>query len=224
MMRLIPHVKISAWFSILFVLEGCIDENITHVSENIEITSSYSIPGGPLTYNINEYLDTLHAIHVPWSNFLYYNDILYPNYLSYLTRDDIKQFDFSQLSERLDRVEIVMFRLIISNGYPTEAIAQVYFSNESFVYVDSAFASGPYTIPPAPVNSDGVVSAPYEEIVDVYMSPAFVENMEDIRYIIIKSIIYTTRSDIPRVQFYTDYAFNVNVAARIQLRLNTGDL
>ena len=106
----------------------------------------------------------------PWSRFLYYNDILYPNYLSYLTQDDIVQFDFSQLSENLDKVENVMFRLVISNGYPTEAFAQVYSTSESFVTMDSAFAAGPYRVSPAPVNSDGIVTAPYGEIVDVYMS------------------------------------------------------
>ncbi len=202
---------------------GCIDENITRVSENIEITSSYSIPGGPLTYNINDYLDTLQAIHVPWPNFLYYNDIIYPNYLSHLTRDDVKQFDFSQLSDRLDIVESVMFRLIIINDYPTAAVAQVYFADAAFVYLDSVFADGPHQVLPAPVNSDGIAEASFEEIVDVYMTPAFVSNMANIRYIVIESIIYTTRSDIPIVRFYTDNAFHVNVAARIQLRFNTGD-
>jgi len=224
MMKLFLPATIKTWPCILLLLTACIDEDITQVSENIEITSSYSIPGGPLTYNMNDYLDTLHAIHVPWSSFLYYNDILYPNYLSYLTRDDIKGFDFSSLSENLDRLESIMFRLIISNGYPTEAYAQVYFSDEGFVVIDSVFAGGPNRIQPAPVDDDGIVIAPYLEIVDVVMSPHFVDNLMLIRNITINSIIYTTRPDIQQVRFYTDQAFNVNVSARIQLRLNTGDL
>jgi hypothetical protein len=121
-------------------------------------------------------------------------------------------------------VESVMFRLIISNDYPTEAFAQVYFANEALVYIDSVFADGPHRVQSAPVNSDGIAVGPFEEIIDVTMSPSFVDNMVNIRNIIIESIIYTTRSDIPRVSFYSDYEFRVNVAARIRLRQNTGDL
>ena len=208
------------------MITGCIDENITRVSEDIEITSRYSIPVGPLTYNINNYLEKLDSINIPWpgpGDSLYYNDVLYRNYLLYLTRDDAKQFDFSRLSDNLDIVESVMFRLIISNGYPTEAITQVYFADNDFLVMDSLIADGPYVLSPATVNDEGIVTAPYREILDVYMPPDFIDNMVNIRYIIIKSIIYTTRPDIPRVRFYTDYAFNVHIAARIQLRFNTTD-
>ncbi|MBN2273541.1 MAG: hypothetical protein JXR41_05840 [Bacteroidales bacterium] len=217
-------VKLILLLTLSLLWTGCIDENITQVSENIEITSGYSIPGGLLTYDINEYLEELNTFNIPWPDSLYYNDVLYPNYLTYLTRDDSKNFDFSQLSDNLDMVESVMFRLIISNGYPTEAVAQVYFADENMVYVDSAFADGPYRLQPAYTDNEGIVTAPYEEMVDIYMSSDFVDNMDRIRYIIIKSIIYTTRSDIRHVRFYTNYAFNVNISARIRLRFNTGDL
>ena len=46
----------------------------------------------------------------------------------------------------------------------------------------------------------------------------------NIRHIIVESIIYTKRSDIQYVKFYTRYAYHVNIAVRIQIRLNTGEL
>ena len=204
-------------------MAGCIDNNISRISEDFEITSGYSVPGGPLTYNINDYLETLDSINIPWHDSVYFNDTLYPNYRSYLTRDDTIQFDFNRLDNNLDKVESIMFRLIITNGYPTETITQVYFTDDFFLYVDSVFAGGPHLLKPATVNDDGIVTSPYEEILDVYMSPDFVNNMADIRNIMVKSIIYTTRPDIPHVKLYTDYAFNVHIAARIQLRFNTSD-
>jgi len=90
--------------------------------------------------------------------------------------------------------------------------------------VDSAFSDAPHVMQPAPINDEGVVTAPNVEIVDVTMSPYFVQNIGNIRHIIVKCIIYTTRPDIPQVKFYTEYAYRVNIALRIQLRLNTGEL
>ncbi|OFY50331.1 MAG: hypothetical protein A2Y87_02450 [Bacteroidetes bacterium RBG_13_46_8] len=219
-----PPLKINLFFLILLLLTGCIDENIFRVSEDVEITPSYSLPLGPLSYDINEYLESLDTVDFPCTDSLFYNDTLYPSYRSYLTRFDINLYDFNSLSNDFDRVERVMFRLIVSNGYPTLNITQVYFADENNTIVDSAFTGGPHVLQPAAINDDGIVTAPYEEIVDVTMSPYFVQHMGNIRHIIIESIIYTTRPDIRHVKFYTHYAYNIHIAVRIQIRLNTGEL
>jgi hypothetical protein len=219
-----PHRKISLFFLALLMMAGCIDENIFKVSKDIEITPSYSLPLGPLSYNINDYLESLDTVSFPFPDSLFYNDTLYPNPSPYLAQSGSNFFDFNSLTTDISRVENVMFRLIVSNGYPTNAITQVYFADENQVPLDSAFADGPYPLEPAAIDADGIVTAPYEEIVDVTMSPYFVQNMGNIRYIIIQSVIYTTRPDIRQVKFYTSYAYRVNIAVRIQLRLNTGEL
>ncbi|MBN1415836.1 MAG: hypothetical protein JW973_12100 [Bacteroidales bacterium] len=219
-----PAIKNHIILLVLLIVWGCIDENITQVSEDLEITSSYSIPVGPLTYDINDYLENLDSLNVPWPDSLYYNDTLYPNYRSYLIRDDIKSFNFNQITENLDIIEAIMFRLIISNGYPTGALTQVYFADGDNVYVDSLFADGPYLIPPAAVDNEGIVTAPYEEIRDVYMSPYLINHLEDIRLIIIESTIFTTRPDILHVKFYSHYCFNLHIAVRIRLRFNINEL
>jgi hypothetical protein len=219
-----PHGKISLFFLVLLTITGCIDENILRVSEDVEITPSYSLPLGPLAYDINDYLEGLDTVNFPWPDSLYYNDTLYPSYRSYLTRFDINLYNFNSLSNNFDRVENVMFRLIVSNGYPTRTITQVYFADGNRTFVDSAFSGGPYVLQPAAIDAEGIVTAPYEEIVDVTMSPYFVQNMGNIRHIIVETTIYTTRPDIPQVKFYTSYAYRINIAVRVQLRLNTGEL
>jgi len=219
-----PPLKISLFVLPLLLMTGCIDENILRVSEDVEITPSYSLPLGPLTYDINDYLEGLDTVNFLCTDSLFYNDKLYPSYRSYLTRFDINPYDFNSLSNDFDRVERVMFRLIVSNGYPTLNITQVYFADENNTIWDSAFIEGPHVLQPAAIDDVGIVTAPYEEIVDVTMSPYFVEHMGNIRHIIVESIIYTTRPDIEHVKFYTHYAYHVNIAVRIQIRLNTGEL
>jgi len=220
----IPHLKIGLFFLILLMMTGCLDENILKVSRDIEITPSYSLPLGPLECDINEYLESLDTVSFPWPDSLFYNDTLYPNPHPYLTQNGINYFNFNSLVNDVSRVENIMFRLMVSNGYPTITITQVYFADENQVPIDSAFADGPHVLQPAAIDADGIVTAPYEEIVDVTMSPFFIQNLGNIRYVNIKSIIYTTRHDIPHVKFYTSYVYHVNIAIRIQLRLNTGEL
>jgi hypothetical protein len=216
--------KLVGFFLIIWLFAGCIDENIFNVSTDIEITSGYSLPLGNVDYNINNYLEALDSINYPWPDSLYYNDTLYPNYLPFLDERDVKEFDFSRLSENLDLLEAVMFRLIIDNVYPTPALSQVYFTDGVFNYIDSAFADGPRLIPPAETNADGMVTEAYHEVVDITMSDTFLDNMENIRNIIIVSRIYTTRPDVRYVKFYSQYEFSVHIGTRIRLRYNTGEI
>lgn len=210
---------------LILLIAGCIDENITNVSENLEITSSYSLPVGQAEYDINEYLDALKWSPFPWHDSLYYNDTLYPNYLEYVDEYDIKEFDFSRLGENLDMIESVMLRIIIDNGYPTKAISQVYFTDIAMAYViDSVFANGPLMIEPAAIDNNGLVVEPYQDIFDVYMPQHFINNMADIRYVSIFSRVYTTRDDMPHARFYTDYKLKVHIGIRVGLRYNIKDL
>jgi hypothetical protein len=218
------QIRIIGVFLLAFTIAGCIDENIFKVSKDVEIAPSYSIPLGPVSFNINDYLESLDTISIPWPDSLYFNDTLLPNYQSMVIRDENKLYNFSQIAKNLDMVESVMFRLMFSNGYPTPAIIQVYFADDDHNRIDSVFADGPYLLEPAALDDSGLVTAPFQDIQDVYMSPEFMDALDEVCYIIIESTVYTTRPDIPQVKFYSGYAFNVNIAARIQLRFNTKDL
>ncbi len=216
---------ILSLFILTFLFSGCIDENITHVSENLEITSSYSLPIGQAEYDINEYLNALKDSPFPWQDSLYYNDTLYPNYLEYVDEYDIKAFDFSRLGEELDMIESIMFRIIIDNGYPTKAISQVYFSDMAMAYIiDSVFAGGPHIIQPATIDDNGKVVEPYHEVFDVYMPQQFIDNMADIQHVSIFNRVYTVREDIFHTKFYSGYMFKVHIGIRVGLRFNIEDM
>ncbi len=218
------NIFCTVWVIIIFVA-GCIDENITNVSENLEITSSYSLPIGYAEYDINEYLSALQLSPFPWPDSLYYNDTLYPNYLGYVEEFDIKEFDFSRLGENINMIESIMLRIIIDNGYPTQAMSQVYFADNPMTsYIDSAFSSGPHIIQPATIDDRGIVVEPYHEIFDVYMPERFVNNMAAIGQVSIYNRVYTTRDDMLHTRFYTDYRLKVHIGIRVGLRYNIQDL
>jgi hypothetical protein len=212
-------------YILIILVAGCVDENITNISENMEITSSYSLPVGQAEYDINEYLDGLKESIFPWPDSLYYNDTLYPNYLEYVEEFDIKEFDFSRLGENLDKIESIMLRIIIDNGYPTKAISQVYFTDMAMSYlIDSVFSTGPHVIEPAKIDDNGRVVEPYHEFFDVYMSQQFIDNMADIRHVNIFSRVFTSRNDILHTKLYSDYRLKVHIGIRVGLRYNIEDL
>lgn len=217
------QLKVILSLPVFMLMAGCLDENIFEVSREAELHPSYSLPIGPVTFDINDYLEELTLMTMPWPDSLYYGDVLYPNYRAYIPRWEFGDYDLSMLSGDIGRVEQVTFHLLVSSDYPTLSVTQVYFADGDGNILDSAFAE-PYALLPAETDADGVVIAPREEIVDITMSSGFVERMEEIRQIIIESIIYTTQPDVAHVKFYSYYAYRVNIALRIQFYINTGEL
>ena len=47
---------------ILTVFISCIDENITNISDSLELNQSYSLPVGDVSYTINDYFATLDTL------------------------------------------------------------------------------------------------------------------------------------------------------------------
>ncbi len=209
--------------SALVICAGCFEENITTVSDSILINSSLSLPIGEVVYDINEYFEALDSVNIPWPDSVAYNDTVYPNVLHVVEKIDLKQFEFAAHGGSSDAVRSVMFRLIIQNGYPTEASAQVYFMVDQYV-ADSMFTDGPEVIPPASIDQDGVVTSPSIIRKDFYASQRTVDYIGYYTNIEIHGEIETTRPDIRVVKFYPEYEFRIHIGARIELEYNLNDL
>jgi len=209
--------------SALLLCLGCFEENITTVSDSILINSSLSLPIGEVVYKINDYFEALDTVHAPVSDSVSYNDTIYPNVLKIVETIDLKQFEFAAHGGSSDALRSIMFRLIIQNGYPTEARAQVYFKINQWV-ADSMFTDGKEIIPPAQVDQDGIVTSPSIVRKDYYASPGTVDMIGYYTNIEIHGEVNTTRPDISIVKFYPEYEFRIHIGARIELEYNFNDL
>ena len=116
-------------FSILF--EGCIKKNVTNISDNVHYQPTFSIPITTSSFSINNYFENIDTLIPGYSDFVYYNDSLLPNYSKSVSFNELVQFDFSSLGSWINHVNYAMFRLNITNGFPTEADFQVYFANNT---------------------------------------------------------------------------------------------
>ena len=225
--------------NILFM--SCIDENMKNISESVEINSSYSIPIGDVTYSINEYFelldsygldtiqtDTLQTDTIQVSpgdsiGLVEYDDTLYTNIKYTVDTLIYTDFDFSSLGDDLNKIKAITFISIIDNDFPTETKIQVYFADESMNLIDSLFSDGPYTFTPPDLDDEGI---PVEHPYDIILTPVseyLIENLGNIRHIIMYGYVRTLRPNIDISKFYSYYILSIHIAARIELEFNTSE-
>jgi hypothetical protein len=208
---------------LLLAAVSCIDKDILNISDSVEINSRYSVPIGTYDANINSYLGSLDASGPSSGDSLYYSDVLYPINEAYIDFSLSDSLNFNLIQDPAGKVKSVEFIIIVTNGYPTPAVVQVYFISDSSA-VDSAFVSGPRVINPAILNSQGIVKNPSTSMLTVSMPSDFTDKLSSVRGVIVKGRIYLTRPDIRWVKFYPEYMFNIHIGARIELLYNTSDL
>jgi hypothetical protein len=217
---------------------SCIDENITNISESVEINSSYSLPVGEVIYSINDYfelldslgldtmqLDTLQldSLRALYPGYVGYEDTVYVNIKYAVDTLLRKQFDFSSLGDNLEKIKAITFVLIIDNEFPTETHAQVYLSDESMTFIDSIFSDGPLVILRPDLDNNGIPVNKPPDIKYYPVSESVIENLASINNIMIYGYVETLRSDVDISKFYSDYELYIHIGARIELEFNTSD-
>jgi hypothetical protein len=207
----------------LFMAASCIDKDILNISDSVEINSRYSVPIGTYKADINNYLESLDTLGPSAGDSLYYEDTLYPINESFVSFSLTDSLNFNLVKDPTGKVKSVEFVILISNGYPTPVVVQVYFMSGTGV-VDSAFISGPRVINAAAINSDGIVTDPSTSMLTISMPSDFNDKLASINAVTVKGRIYLTRPDVRWVKFFHDYQFNLHVGARIELLFNTNEL
>jgi hypothetical protein len=221
---LMGRIRISAAAGMLLLMTAsCIDKDLMNISDSMNINSRYSLPIGTYTTNINPYLESLDTLGPSSGDSLYYEDVLYPVNESYIDFTLSDTLTFNLIKDPTGKVKSVEFVILVTNGYPTPALAQVYFMAGSSA-IDSAFISGPRVIYPAPLNSEGYVSEPFTTLLTISMPEDFNDKLSSIDGIMVKERIYLTRPDIRWVKFLAEYQFSIHIGARIELFYNTNDL
>ncbi len=240
-MRYKLKIGIIAIIIIIVSFFSCIDENITNISESVEINSSYSLPVGNINYSINDYFNLLDSLNMDtlqldtlqldslrslFHGDIEFDDTVYVNIKYAVDTLITREFDFSTLSDDLDKIKAVTFVLIIDDDFPTETHAQVYFADESMVLIDSLFSDGPLVILPPDLDNNGIPIDNPPDIEYYPVSDYLIRDghLEDVRYILIYGYVRTTRLDVDIAKFYSDYDLYIHIGARVELEFNTSDI
>ncbi len=218
----------------IILINSCVDENITNISDSLDINSCYSFPVGDVSYSINNYFESLDTIQldsmeidsaiVSASDSVQFNGIFYFNIKPVYDTTTLSTFDFSVLHGHIDKIRAITIVLIVSSDFPTETRTQVYFTDESYNIMDSIFADGPLIVPPPDLDNSGIPLDRPPEIRYCPLSDSIIEDLMNIRYILAYGAVRTTRPDAGVVKFYAEYMLNIHIAARVELEFSTSEL
>lgn len=118
-------------------------------------------------------------------------------------------------------VERALIFMNIANGFPLQGELQMYFTDNNYVVLDSAFTSSSQKqFPAARVDNNGNVTQPgiYDEVIEI--TDQKLRRVENASYMIIKASLSTTRNTdgtFPHVKIKSDYGLDVN--ARLQAKI-----
>jgi hypothetical protein len=125
------------------------------------------------------------------------------------------------LGEEDVEVERALIYINIDNGFPLQGELQMYFTDNNFVVLDSAFTSASQKqLPAARVDNNGNITQPglYNEVIEV--TDQKLRRVENASHMIIKASLSTTRNpdgSFPHVKIKSDYGLDIN--ARIQAKI-----
>lgn len=132
---------------------------------------------------------------------------------------DTTNFEFI---EDMDKVEFMEFRINSKNGFPVEAIQQMYFLDENNQIIDSMLIPEQQTLSPAPCGGapDYRVISPVDKHTESRFENNRLIKLENCRKIVTKAKLKTTNYSNQMVKFYSDYSMLVRVGLRIKFKIN----
>lgn len=127
-------------------------------------------------------------------------------------------FDFK--FENIDKVEALMIRNHVTNGFPVELQLQVYFSDENFVVLDSMLMQDKIIVASAIVNAtSGEVISSQKKTTDVTMDAVKINHLKQTKKLIIRATATTSNGGNTNVKIYDFYRFDVQMGALAKMKL-----
>jgi len=133
----------------------------------------------------------------------------------------IMPFDMGQISDFSKEIISIMFRLNTYNGFPNEALGQVYFIDGSNNIVDSLFSTGPLTMNIGTVNGETINSAHTQT--DIIFNQSKIEELTTVRDILVQGEISNVSLDTSLVDFYPNYTLGIQLGLQAELSMSISE-
>jgi hypothetical protein len=129
-------------------------------------------------------------------------------------------FDLQEIGDFSDEKVSIMFRLNTYNGFPNEAQGQIYFLDFAYQKVDSLFINGPLTMQAGTVAGDGeTVNATHDQN-DVVFSQDKIDELTNVRHILIEGAILKVSLDSTLIDFYPNYSLELQLGVQAELNMS----
>lgn len=129
-------------------------------------------------------------------------------------------FDMQELNNLSYQIISVMFRLNIYNGFPAVARGQVYFIDVFGLVVDSMFVNGPLNMEAGTMSGDGQTVNPTHEQNDVYFYQDKIDDLANVRSILIEGAILNVSLDSTLIDYYPGYSLELQLGVQAELNMS----
>ena len=126
-------------------------------------------------------------------------------------------FDLSTISENLDQLNRILFRINCSNQFPQTMYSQAYFRDGNGTYIDSMFQEGPVETPAAEVRDQGAFIDPGKAQHDALIEGDRIPALVDAQTILFRSSFLVAFVDTSLIQAYPTFHFHIDSGLMLDL-------
>lgn len=134
-----------------------------------------------------------------------------------VTMEGVFDFDLSTISDNLDKLNRILFRLNCSNQFPHTMFSQAYFLDAGGIYIDSMFRDGPVETPAAAVSEQGTSIDPGTAQHDALVEGDRIPVLAGASTILLRSAFRVENVDSSLIQSYPSFQFYVDTGLMLDL-------
>lgn len=124
------------------------------------------------------------------------------------------------LTQNINEIEYVMFRLFFDNGFPIELGGQVKFMDDNYNVLFSAFNQATTIVPPAQVDGNGMVNQRAQNMTDIVLEDWKLALLPQVKYLEIEGNTQTTDGPLSvYVKMFDWYNLKMKLSMQIQAKL-----
>jgi hypothetical protein len=127
---------------------------------------------------------------------------------------DTMKFDLS--GNTLDNVNNLMLRNYVNNGFPFDVGMNIDFVDSLYAVKETLNPGAPYSdvISSANIDANGIVTSSVQKTTDFTLTRAQLDNLKNVKYIILRAKGKTTNNGIPNVKIYANYKCDVKMGIK----------
>ncbi len=210
---------------IMDVLPSCYDKDFLDISDSVRWQPSFSLPVGSSTFEVNNFFASLidtTILNALDSFPVEFNDSLMYVYQKKIPLEiDSLNYSFEDITDEYDKIDSMLFRVYVENGFPTNAEIQIYLADSADNIIDSLFTiPSSNFFPPASVDTDEKVIKPSIGTIDVPFNRERLDNIKIAKNILFNVNISVTNDDIQIVKFYSSYNILVKLGVRVAFHMD----
>lgn len=131
--------------------------------------------------------------------------------------EGVFDFDLSTISNNLDNLNAILFRINCSNQFPHTMFSQAYFRDGGGAYIDSMFLEGPVETPAAKISGTGESIESGFAQHDALIERARIPALENAQTILFRSGFYAEHVNSSLVSTYPGFRFQIDSGFMLDL-------